>query len=193
MLWLAAMAVGAAALGCQQAPPEPDRSTSRGRVTTTSRALSWTIPPTWTVQRLAKRGEYRAKYEVPPQGNGKHPAELLVSHLGRGSNADVSKKLAELAAQFEGAVAKSPKREQLKVGNFTVEWLNIGGTYKFPMGPPMGRRKRHAAHVLKDNWRGLAAGVRTPKRGNWFFRMVGPEDTVQAARSAFRNMIENVK
>ena len=192
MLWLSVAATGSAvACGCEQAPAEPEQSTSRPRTVASSRGLLWTAPPAWTVQRLAKRGEYRAKYSVPAQGNGKHPAELLVSHLG--NSAAIKTNLDALVSQFEGPTVKQALREQSKIGDFSILWLNVGGTYKFPMGPAVGPGKRHAVHVIKDNWRFLAAGVSTPKRGHWFFRMVGPEDTVQAARSAFRNMIQTVK
>jgi hypothetical protein len=35
--------------------------------------------------------------------------------------------------------------------------------------------------------------VRTKDRGNWFFKLVGPDETVQAARSAFRRMVESAR
>jgi hypothetical protein len=39
----------------------------------------------------------------------------------------------------------------------------------------------------------LGAVVKTKGRGNWFFRLVGPNETVIASKSAFRTMLESVK
>ena len=39
----------------------------------------------------------------------------------------------------------------------------------------------------------IGAVVHTKDRGNWFFRLVGPDATVQAAKSDFFAMIESAK
>jgi hypothetical protein len=47
--------------------------------------------------------------------------------------------------------------------------------------------------MVKENWRLLGAVVKTPDRGNWFFKLVGPNETVQAARATFRTLIESAR
>lgn len=175
--------------GCESAPAEPTPSRPKP-VQERAPSLEWTAPPTWNVERTAESGEYRAKYSIPTSGDAKHPAELLVSRIG---NADVEERLEALLADFEGPGKEAAKREELTVGELTVSVLEVGATYKFPMGPPIGPNKKAPAHVIKDNWRAIGAGVKTKDRGNWFFRLVGPSDTVEGARSAFMAMLNGLK
>lgn len=174
---------------CESAPAEPTPSKPRA-APERAPSLEWTAPPTWNVERTAESGEYRAKYSIPTSGDAKHPAELLVSRIG---NADVKERLDALLADFEGPGKEAAKRQELTVGDFTVTVLEVGATYKFPMGPPIGPNKKAPAHVIKDNWRAIGAGVTTKDRGNWFFRLVGPSDTVEGARSAFMAMLNGLK
>jgi hypothetical protein len=74
-----------------------------------------------------------------------------------------------------------------------VAMLEVGATYKFPVGPRIGPKNKAPATVLKEHWRAIAYGVKTKDRGNWLLRMVGPDDTVAAARSSFRSMVEALK
>ncbi len=183
---VAILSLGLGGAGCEKAPEEP--TPQRSRATPTSGpTLHWKVPPTWNVERTADQGEYRAKYTLPATGNAQHPAELLVSRVG---SQDVGQKLEQLVAEFEGPQAAKPTRTEMKVGDFDVTLVDVAGTYKFPMGPAVGPKQRHAAHVLKDGWRALAAGVVTKDRGNWLFRMVGPNDAVEGSRSAFVSMLE---
>ena len=180
--------------GCNDTPAEPDSTPKQATPTPKAAALVWKAPATWTIERTAESGQYRGKYQIPKVADDKHDAELLVSHLGRGSDAKPDKDLADFQQLFESYDAeKDVQRETFKVGAIEVQLLEIAGTYKFPMGPAMGKQKRHTAHVIKKGWRGIAAGVSTPKRGHWFFRMVGPSDTMQAARSPFRAMLEGLE
>ena len=47
--------------------------------------------------------------------------------------------------------------------------------------------------MLKEDWRAIAAGVETKDRGNWYFQLVGPNDTVLAARSSFHDMLRSLR
>ena len=180
--------------GCNNAPPEPEGTPRDTTPTPKAAALSWTVPPNWTVERTAESGLYRGKYKIPKAADDKHDGELMVTHLGRGSDAKPDKSLAEFQQLFESYDPdKDVKRETFKVGEFEVQLLEIAGTYKFPMGPAMGKQQKHSAHVIKKDWRGIAAGVSTPKRGHWFFRMDGPSDTMKAARSPFRALLDGLK
>jgi hypothetical protein len=176
--------------GCSKPPPEPDERDRQRPPAATSEPLSWQVPPAWTLEQSAASGELRARYQIPAQGDAKHPAELVVSCLGKGSRADIGARLAEAEGDFEAA---TPRREQLTAGAIRIELLDVAGTYKYPMGPPVGPKKRPPAQVLKENWRALVAGVSTADRGAWLFRMVGPHDTVASARSAFVNLLRGLR
>jgi hypothetical protein len=191
LTWLLSCAILAS---CRDKPPEPEHDRDAPAAPAASRSeLTWKVPPTWNVEKTAERGLYRAKYTLPASGNAKHPAEVLVQHLGTGKKADPAAKLAELAGEFEGKGSDEVAREELEVGRLQIELIEVTGAYRFPMGPPIPGKHKPLAHVIKDDWRAIAAGVRTPDGENWLFRMVGPSDSVAAARSAFRNMIESLK
>jgi hypothetical protein len=183
-------------LGCDQVPVEPPAARPVQRAAR-ALALQWEVPATWSLEKRSQRGKYRAKYRVAPQGDDKHPAEMLITKLP--SRDSIDSELGRLEAAFEKP-PKAATREQISADARSIEITSIeimetSGTYRMPMGPviPGSRGKRHAAHVLQSNWRGIAAGVNAGPRGRWFFRLVGPSDTVEAARSPMRNMLENLK
>jgi hypothetical protein len=178
---------------CEQAPAEPPASDAGRRPTQGAEPLTWTTPPTWNVERVAQRGLYRAKYTVPTAGNAKLTAEVLVTKIDANEKANLPRAIADVLRLFESPDGQKPTREQFQVRDFSIMWAEIEGTYRFPMGPPVGPQKQAAAHVLKKDWRGIVVGVKTKSRGRWLFRLVGPEDSVAAARSTFRSMIESLK
>ncbi len=181
---------------CEDTPaePAPVRSTAKARgVDDKKRPLEWSVPPTWTTARTALKGEYRGKYQIPTSGDAKHQPEMLVTYLGKGKDADPIARVARFRDAFEGPNVATAQVETIHVGELTVRVLELAATYKFPIGPPMGKKKKSAAMVLKKNWRGLGAAVTTPKRGNWFFQLVGPDDAVAAARDDFRTMLKGLR
>jgi hypothetical protein len=184
---LLAVVLTAGVAGCEQAPEEPAGS---GRPLVKREPLKWTAPPGWTVERTAKSGVYRAKYDIPAAGDGKHPATLLVWTVD--SAKDLEKERADLVTSFEGENLE-PKSDSTKVGELDVTFTEIAGRYKHGVGKPRGKEMKFPAHVMKDDWRAILATVDAPKRGRWVFRMVGPDDTVLAARGAFRTMIQGLK
>ncbi len=178
---------------CSRSPAEPTPTKSK-QSTKSSRPkpLEWQAPATWSLEKRGKRGKYRAKYQVEPQGNDKHPAEMLITKL---PSADpIEAELTQLEKGFEKSPEKS-RRSHRKVGAFDVKTTEASGTYRLGVGPPIpgSKGKRQAAHVLQSNWRAIGAGVDAGPRGRWFFRLVGPSDTVEAARSPMLNMLNNLK
>jgi hypothetical protein len=180
---------------CEQAAPEPSSGSSsrpaKAQPAKKSKALHWVAPPAWQLERTADTGTYRAKYRIEASGGSKHGGDALVSRLSPAS--EPTQQLDAFLKEFEGEGVAAAKREQFSVGTLKVHLLEVGATFRFGVGPAMGEKKKRAAHVLKSNWRGLVAVVVTPERGNWLFRLVGPNDTVEAARAGFRAMVESVK
>jgi hypothetical protein len=187
-----AMLLAIAALAaCSKSTPEPEPSAER-RPAHTAAALTWHAPASWTLEKSAPTGAYRAKYTIPAQGGAPHPAELLISTIGSDA-ADADRSLAELKADFEGPGSEHPETRTVQKNGFERRELEIAGTYKFAMGPKVGKKQRAAAQMLKEHWRAAAAAVKTPAGEWWFFRLVGPDDSVQAARSAFFAMLDGLE
>ena len=194
LLLVGLLLVALSAAGCERAPAEPTPSKPRSaKVSSKPKPLKWQVPPTWSTERTAKKGEYRGKYTIPESGDAKHKPEMLVTYLGTGKDADPAARLSRFRSDFEGPGVAEAKIEPLAAGDIKVQLLELSGTYKFPLGPPMGKRKKTAATVLKKGWRGLGAAVEAPGRGNWFFQLVGPGDAVAAARADFKTMLQGLQ
>lgn len=189
--WMTVQVVALALGGCRDAPDEPAPSAARATAAPATPTLRWTVPPTWTLDKSAESGENRAKYKIPPQGEAKHDAELLVRRLGPGTQAKIDEQLRLFLADFEGPGVEGARRETLTHGAITSHVVELEATYKLPMGPRV--KGRPAATVIKEDWAGIAAGVMTPDRGNWMFTLVGPEDAVRAARSDLHNLLATLE
>ena len=73
------------------------------------------------------------------------------------------------------------------------ETVDMRGTYKIPLGPTPRGKKGAPAQMVKKDHRLYGAAVETPDRGNWFFMLLGPDEAVQAAKPAFRAMLESAR
>ena len=191
-----------AALGCNRSPAEPfpAASTSAAVPATSAtvteepgpKGLEWISPPGWTIDKAVDSGDSRSKYTIAPVGNDTTPAEMQVRFLGRGPKADFYAELRDWMAEFDGNVAADARRQEFEVGDIHVRTVEVTGTYKQPMGPPIGPKKKAPAYVIKQGWRSIMAAASAGNRGVWLFRLIGPDDTVQAARSGMDRMLRSV-
>jgi hypothetical protein len=184
----------AAPLACSKAPAEPEATAAPAE--TSSPAVSpllWDAPGTWTVMAEGRSGKQKAAYKVPKAGNDKEEAEMTVLFYGTGSEGDVDRRLKEWFADFDGDVGGAAKRETFEVHGMKVEMVDTMGTYKLALGPKIGPKQKSPMQMVKHDYRMLGAVVKTPDRGNWFFKLIGPDETVQAARPTFRTMLESAR
>jgi hypothetical protein len=47
--------------------------------------------------------------------------------------------------------------------------------------------------MVKNKWRLYGAVVRTADRGNWFFKLTGPDESVQSGKSQFRALLDSAQ
>ncbi|WP_437312400.1 hypothetical protein [Sorangium sp. So ce385] len=172
------------------AEPEPPPAASGAPV---AAPLAWDVPGSWAALEAPRAGPRKAIYKVPRAADDKDDVEVQVLSFGLGSKGDVEANFREWFAQFDGDVGAKARRESFEVRGMRVELVEVAGTYKIPLGPQGGARRRAPVEMVKDGYRLVGAAVRTPDRGNWFFRMVGPDETVQSARSGFRGLLESVR
>jgi len=176
--------IGAAAAAGQKMPPA--RSPSRTDYASPAEfgkkgPLRWTAPEGWqpakpaTAMRLA---EY-----VVPGPKGKEPAVLSVFHFGRSGGGGVGPNVKRWLGQFK-TKAKPPVQQTKKYGSLTVHLVDVTGTYDAGMAangaPP------------KKNQRLLGAIVESPA-GLFFFKLVGPNETVSANEQKFESFLKSLK
>lgn len=189
---LALAALIAALTGCNKAVDEPSAPPPAASATPVA-PLLFDTPGGWTKLEAPPSGPRKASFRIDKVGNDKEEAEVNVFYFGTGAKGDPLPLFKEWFAQFDGDVGATAKREQLEVRGFKVETAEASGTYKIGLTPPPRGRKQAPVQMVKNGWRLYGAVVKTTDRGNWFFKMTGPDETVQANRSAFRAMLETLR
>jgi hypothetical protein len=147
-------------------------------------ALTWSVPAGWSTEMPANTMR-RAQYAVNGAG-GK--AECVVFYFGPGQGGDASSNVNRWASQFTLAdgtpAAAAMKTSTLKVGDIDVTLVEVTGTYSAGM---MGGA---AAAPMPNHM--LLGAVATGADANWFFKLTGPESTVQEQRAAFDGMLRSL-
>ncbi|HTJ84773.1 MAG TPA: hypothetical protein VL400_23805, partial [Polyangiaceae bacterium] len=104
--------------------------------------------------------------------------------------------------QFDGDPKATAKRATFRpeggegrdqASGMEVETFDFTGTYKLNMGPQRKGMKTSPVQMVKNDYRMIGAVVHTTDRGNWFFRLVGPKDTVAAHEAEMHALLESVK
>ena len=190
-----AITLGALASACNRAVSEPDGPAAPPPEAPAVLPLVWDAPGSWTTVNApsaARSGAKKASYTVPKAGNDKENGEALVTFNGTGDRGDPAKTYKEWFDQFDGNAAALATRETfVNARGLDVETVEVAGTYKVPLAPPVGPQKRSPVQMVKNDFRLYGAVVKTKDRGNWFFKLTGPNETVQAARSALRALLES--
>lgn len=181
--------LGAAA--CSERAPEPTSTASATRSGGLEPVI-WTTPPTWPMTESSPSKPRRAGYKVPPTGNDKEDGELLVLFFGTGANGDRDKQWDPWFEQFDGAPKESATRDAFDAPAGRVETFEFKGSYKLNLGQQRPGMKKSPVQMVKHDFRMIGAVVKTESRGNWFFRLVGPDETVLAAKDAYLSMLRAV-
>jgi hypothetical protein len=179
---------------CRSVPAEPGNAPAPTESAAPAVApLAWDAPPMWPALPKPKDPAQKADYQVPHAGDAKGDGDVTVFFFGTGAQGDEARRFAEWQKQFEGPEAADVQRNKLDGAALPVDLIELHGTYKTPMGPAVGPQHKAPMEIVKKNYRLIGAVVKTPDRGNWFFKLTGAEDTVQSARSAFYAMVRSAK
>ena len=124
----------------------------------------------------------KATFKIPHAEGDAEDAELSVSQAGGTVDANVQR----WAGQFERGKDEPVSRKQMKVGDLDVTVVELHGTFAgggMPGAPAAGP---------KTNWALLGAIVET-QGSLTFFKLTGPEKTVQSAKPAFDKFVEGFR
>ncbi len=148
------------------------------------RGITFSTPKTWSE---AKAGGMRlAQFKVEPAKGDEDPAELVLFAFP-GGGGPVQANLDRWAAQFVDADGGAVKitTEVRKGKDAEVTFAQVSGRYIAAVTP--GKAEKYD----KPGWMLLGAIVQTDEIG-YFFKMVGPEKTMKAAKPAFEAMIKSI-
>jgi len=129
----------------------------------------------------------KAQYRVPGPGGD---AQCAVFYFGPGQGGDPMANAKRWAGQFElpggGSAEGTMKTSNAKVGDLSILLVEVHGTYKGGMTMTAEPAKPAPGSML------LGAVAEGPD-ANWFFKLTGPEATVQAQRDSFDALVKSLK
>jgi len=149
-------------------------------------ALAWETPEGWVAEPPANSMR-RAQYRVPgPAGD----AECVVFYFGPGQGGAPLENAERWASQFTDAAGQpatgSMKTSSAAVNGVSVLRVEASGT--FHQGSMMGAGQV----VARPDWALLGAIAEGPD-SNWFFKMTGPQPTIEANRAAFETLVASIQ
>ena len=153
-------------------PPEPEVPT-----------IVWKDPPSW--KRVEGGSAMRkASYKIKAAAGDPEDAEAAVYYFGRSSGGTTEANIQRWTSQFPDVPADNVKRVERQANGMKQTVIDVHGTYD-----ASSMTIKEASH--KPNFRMLAAVVETPA-GSYFFKLTGPQKTVESARTAYFAMLDSV-
>jgi hypothetical protein len=153
-------------------PPEPKVPT-----------VVWRDPPKW--ERLEGGSAMRkATYKIKAVPGDAEDAEAAVYYFGPSNGGSTEANIQRWTSQFPDVPPAEVKRVERKTNGMKQTIIEIQGTYD---GSSMTIREVGK----KPNFRMIAAVVET-SGGSYFFKLTGPQRTVESARSAYLALLDSV-
>jgi hypothetical protein len=150
--------------------------------------LRYSVPKTW--ERIPAASDMRAaQFRLPRAPGDSDDGEVVLYFFGPGQGGDVRGNLDRWYGQFEQPDGRSSREAatitKRSVNGLALTVVDLAGTYSARMGP-MHPESPQAG------WRMLAAVVEAPG-GPWFWKAVGPERTIAAARPGFEALLASLE
>jgi hypothetical protein len=149
-------------------------------------AIEFTASGTWK-QVTPKSGMIEAEITIPKLGDDQEDGRLTI--MGAGGTIEAN--IARWQGQFvqEDGEPVEAKTEVKSICNHEVHVVDISGTYMDMPGGPFAGGKA----IERENYRMLAAIIKTAKHGNYFVKLYGPQNTIKQNKENFEAMIESLK
>lgn len=150
--------------------------------------MAWTAPSAWTQSPPSSQMRL-AQYTIPRVKGDDADAELAVFHLGT-AGGGVDETFARWQGTFDDAAVKAAKRTERKAGSMSVFVLEVAGKYRADLA--MMAADAGANEPERQGMRLIGAIVMSPS-GPYFFKLLGPDKTVAAARDDFLKLLDSCK
>ena len=141
-------------------------------------ALLWDVPAGW--EAVASSSTMRlATYRIPSTKKGRRDVELTVTRAGGTTAANLER----WVGQFDGAGPDS--RAERRVGGLLVTTLEVSGTYEGGMTMGGTEEAQPSSSLL-----GAVVETGAPF---YFFKLVGPSESVREAKPAFEALLASLR
>lgn len=141
--------------------------------------IKMTVPDSWKQEKPSNNLRL-AQFSIAPVEGDKDAAELTISPPIGGT---VDANITRWVGQFE-ADGREAKMTQGSVEQGDYILVDLTGTYKKPMGPPILNKT-----TPMPGYKMLGVVFKAKGGGNYFFKLTGPEKTVAAQAEALRTSI----
>ena len=128
----------------------------------------------------------KASYVVPRAAGDTEDGELTVFYLGPGQGGGIDANVDRWVKQFADAKPSDVKRADRQANGLRQHTIELAsGT--FSAGMAMG-----GSGTPKPNY-GLLGGIVEAPTGAYFFKLTGPSNTVNQAKTPFYQLLDSVK
>ena len=163
------------------APVRAQGNGAEPAVTGTPGPVSFELPEGW--QEKSPTGAMRsAEATIPGEGGD---AEMIVFYFGPGQGGGVEPNLQRWVGQMQMEEGTEPERGSFQVGDLTVTHITVHGTL-LPSGMGTGPSEPQPDSTL------MGAVVEGPS-GPWFFKVTGPQATLEGEQEAFLEMLHTLQ
>lgn len=167
------------------APPAPKPSVAAASATPSAAPalaqLTWDVPKGWV--RAEKPSPMRkASYTLPKQAGDNDAPDLAISVAGGSIDANIDR----WVQQFSEDSKPTLKKKTRKIGTWEVTLVELKGTW-------LGSGMNAGGVPPKHGYAMLAAIVPVSEDAKWFFKVVGPEKSIEAARADFDVFVNSVR
>lgn len=169
------------------AGPSVAQEASTQTITIADGALEFDAPIAWPEVTPGSRILEKELAVQPPEGIETNPARLTLMPAGGSVQANLARWVGQFKGTEGGADRGSAKTEELKPDGMPTTVIDLSGTYMESARGPFGPK------TPRPGYRMVAAIVETGGSGNYFFKLVGPEETVGPAADGFREMIASLR
>ena len=147
--------------------------------------LTWTPPANWKAG--PEKPMRAATYLISPTSGDSDGAECAVFlNIGGGVQANLERWIGQFSQPDGGPSTRQAKQRRETINGFPVSFVELNGTFNaggMGMGGPT---------TPKPGYRLLGAIVESPG-GEVFFKLTGPEKTVNAAAKDFQSLIRSIR
>jgi hypothetical protein len=188
--WLL-LAAGIVVLGFCLAEPTVGQEKQRDKGTLVKLdGLESRTPADWNEEKPDNSMRLK-QFRLSPIGNDKDPTEVVIFYFGEGKGGSAEDNIKRWQGLFLPPLGKTiedvSKVQKFKVSGVPVTYLEIHGAYSFlPPSDPKAKK------TIRQHYR-LLGVVFESKKGPYFIRMLGPENTVAYDRKGFEEFIKGFK
>ena len=162
-------------------PRAPASASAAPVASAAGKQLVWDAPKGW-VRADKPSAMRRATYALPKADGDADAPDLAISVAGGAVDANVDR----WVQQFDEEAKPSLKKSTRKVGAYDVTLAELRGTW-------LGSGMTAGGVPPKHGYAMIAAIVPVSGDEKWFFKLVGPQKSVDAARADFETFLSSIR